>query len=237
MEVDTEKLISSIKIRPALYNKDDSMYYSHKKYKNKLWREVCQEVYKNWNQLSPQDKLEYARELQKRWKSLRTCFSRELALQRKEKIKREMTNDPIKKRKKYEYFNSLIFLLSEKRLEEYNTNKDSESESDPVERFSNIPEVPLYNGTEDQPGASFRMKIEPQYQEPVIYERMPMDERLLDMFKDYRQAESDEDKQFVLSLISYFKQLDSNTKLEARIEVLKLLQRFAHREEEARQYM
>lgn len=49
------------------------------------------------------------------------------------------------------------------------------------------------------------------------------DGRVLDYLKSVKQEESDEDKQFLLSLIPTFRKLDDKQKIEARIEILKLL--------------
>lgn len=57
--IEPEKLIKAIKKRPALYNKNDKMYHSHRKHKEKLWREIAEDVHANWNQLSQLQKVEY----------------------------------------------------------------------------------------------------------------------------------------------------------------------------------
>lgn len=54
-----ESLIKAIKARPALYNKQDPQFHSHKKFKYDLWREVCAEVDPNWEQMTPQNQMEY----------------------------------------------------------------------------------------------------------------------------------------------------------------------------------
>lgn len=61
-EIDTETLILSVKKRPALYNKNDSNYYSHKKHKSKLWIAVCKEVFAGWEDFKPQNKVEYGKQ-------------------------------------------------------------------------------------------------------------------------------------------------------------------------------
>lgn len=57
IEVNPLKLIKSIKCRPALYTKNDPMY-SHRKHKDRLWREVCMEVHPRWNELKPVERVE-----------------------------------------------------------------------------------------------------------------------------------------------------------------------------------
>ncbi|KAM3955736.1 uncharacterized protein ACR2FA_008107 [Aphomia sociella] len=230
-EIDTDKLIRAVKVRPGLYNKNDTMYYSHKKYKAKMWTDVCREVYSNWDHLRPQDKVEYAHELQKRWKSLRTCFTRELALQKKEKMKRDANEGPFKRRKRYEYFNQLTFLLNPESVEEIETAAaDSDDEgSDPLEG-----QIKAENFEYHDPGDS-RNNSEVNENVPLqqtLYERNgTVEEKILDMLREIKKDEVDEDRQFMLSLVPSFKKLSDKQKFEARIEMLRVLKNISFQDE------
>lgn len=72
------------------------------------------------------------REIQKRWQNLRTCFKRELRLQQK-----EIPGERTKKRRKYIYFDMLMFLLPT--VEETTVDDEITAEIDPETQ----PESPL----------------------------------------------------------------------------------------------
>ncbi|XP_059061347.1 uncharacterized protein LOC131854232 [Achroia grisella] len=228
-EIDTDKLIRAVKVRPGLYNKNDTMYYSHKKYKAKIWTDVCRDVYSNWDHLRPQDKVEYAHELQKRWKSLRTCFTRELALQKKEKIKRNSNEGPFKRRKRYEYFNQLTFLLNPDAVDEEVNEESDDEDSDPLES-----QIKAENFEYHDPGDT-KNNVDNNDSIPLqqsLYERnSTVEEKILDMLREIKKDETDEDKQFMLSLVSSFKKLNDKQKFEARIEMLRVLRNISFQEE------
>ncbi|XP_026756180.1 uncharacterized protein LOC113516036 [Galleria mellonella] len=229
-EIDTDKLIKAVKARQGLYNKNDTLYYSHKKYKTKMWTDVCREVYSNWDQLRPQDKVEYAHELQKRWKSLRTCFTRELALQKKEKMKRDANEGPFKRRKRYEYFSQLTFLLNPEAIEEAEVPAESDDEgSDPLEGHIKAESFEYHDPGDSRNNVDTNDSIPLQQ---TLYERNnTVEEKILDMLRDIKRDEVDEDRQFMLSLVPSFKKLNDKQKFEARIEMLKVLKNISFQEQ------
>ncbi|XP_013195569.1 uncharacterized protein LOC106138832 [Amyelois transitella] len=231
-EIEPEKLIQAVKIRPGLYNKNDPNYFCHKKYKSKMWTEVCKEVYGNWDNLRAQDKVEYAHELQKRWKSLRTCFTRELSLQRKEKLKRERNEGPYKRRKKYEYFDMMTFLLDPDSVEHTEVVNDSgDDSSDPLDQELIKAEY------EYEPSASrgriseSNLESAETFQQAVYTANDTVQEKILDMLKDLKKSDDDDDKQFMLSLVPSFKKLNDKQKFEARIGILKVLKAISFQDE------
>ncbi|CAH1966398.1 unnamed protein product [Acanthoscelides obtectus] len=80
---------------------------------------------------------EIGKEIQKKWKNLKDCFARELAPQRKVK-----SGEPAKKRRKYIYFDLLLFLLpsmndrptSSNTAPIENTNDNIQEEDTPTQR-------------------------------------------------------------------------------------------------------
>ncbi|CAH2093250.1 unnamed protein product [Euphydryas editha] len=201
-ELDTAKLIKAVQTRPALYHKDDKLYHSHKvthrKDKDKIWREVAEEVHENWNQLSELDKVEYVRKVQKRWKGVRTCFSTELKKQKKENLKRE-TDQKVKKRKRYEYFDILLFLMDT--INGGDKTRDSDDSDDPFDS-SYQPEEMIYDYGE--PSSDVKnvdtMKTETipeqNYPKPqVVCERDNiLEEKVQDILKDIKKDKDDEDR-------------------------------------------
>lgn len=53
--IDAELLIREVEKRPALYNKE-LREYSDRNLKEKLWAEVCIQLFPNWNELSAKEK-------------------------------------------------------------------------------------------------------------------------------------------------------------------------------------
>ncbi|XP_050300090.1 uncharacterized protein LOC126738694 [Anthonomus grandis grandis] len=104
--LDTERIIVEVEKRPALYNKE-LKEYSDRNAKEKLWIEVCANVIPKWHEISGAERKDRGKEVQKKWKNLKdSCFARELAAQKKIK-----SGEPAKKRRKYIYFDALLFLL------------------------------------------------------------------------------------------------------------------------------
>ncbi|CAB3230467.1 unnamed protein product [Arctia plantaginis] len=235
-EIDAETLIMSMKRRPALYNRNDPNYYSHKKYKAKLWIEVCKEVFPHFDSLKPQNKVEYGHELQRRWKSLRTCFTRELNMQKKEKLKKERNEGPMKKRKRYEYFDAMSFLLSSDNGEEEQDQEvtresdDSHESGDPLENVKN--ETMMYHsGNAGNNSHSFEVEADTGLLRPIYENRNEsLEDKILDMLKEIKKDEEDEDRQFMLSLVPSFRKLNAKQKFEARIEILRVLKDVTFRE-------
>ncbi|CAH2093255.1 unnamed protein product [Euphydryas editha] len=213
--INPEKLIKAVKMRPGLYKTKANFYKSHKR-KDKIWREVAKEIHENWNQLNQQHKVEYVREIRKCWQNLRTSFTRELKWQRKENIKQE-SDQHIKKRKRCEYFNDLLFLTD-------TTDPFDSSSSEPEEIISD------YGESSSDVKNAHTMKTETipeqNYPQPqVVCERNnTLEEKVLDMLKDIKNDEDDEDRQFMLSLVSTLRKLNAKQKSTARIEILKVLQ-------------
>ncbi|XP_004924396.1 uncharacterized protein LOC114242391 [Bombyx mandarina] len=227
-DVKSEKLIEAVKKRPALYNKSDTMYYCQKKNKIKLWIEVCQEVFSNWEQMSAHEKVELRHEILKRWKSLRTCFSRELSLQKKEKRSLEIDHEPIKRRKKYEYFGLMSFLLHPDAIGEFEITKETDEESsDPLDCMK----TEIYDEGQTSKVEIVNESVNNQFQ--PFYERNEnVDEKILEILKEMKKDECDEDRQFMLSLVPSFRKLNDKQKFEARIGMLKVLQEITFQEKE-----
>ncbi|KAH9640343.1 hypothetical protein HF086_001695 [Spodoptera exigua] len=238
--IDTEALILAVKKRPALYNKNDPYYYNNKKHKSKMWFDVCKEVFAAWDNFNPQTKVEQGHELQKRWKSLRTCFTRELSLQKREQA------EPSKKRKRkrYEYFDMMSFLLETGGDDEEgpsNTVKDSdESSSDPLETIKNEPAIYEASLQTDN-SAHFEVETEipaqagtttASYLRPVYDRSENLEDKILDMLKEIKKDEEDEDRQFMLSLVPSFRKLKAKQKFEARIEILRVLKEITFQDDE-----
>lgn len=178
-------------------------------------------------------------ELQRRWKSLRTCFTRELSMQKKEKLKKERNGLPTKKRKRYEYFDAMSFLLGSDNDEEEQVQvvnreyDDSHEAGDPLENVKNETMMYQNSGNTGNNSHSFEVEADTGLLRPIYENRNEsLEDKILDMLKEIKKDEEDEDRQFMLSLVPSFRKLNAKQKFEARIEILRVLKHVTFRESE-----
>lgn len=147
----------------------------------------------------------------RRWKSIRTCFVRELNHQKEEAEKRAQ-NIPVKRRKVYSYFRHMMFLAPD---EEGFTkfNEPDESDSDSSDDDNKNYQTPL--------NRKRRVKMEPEVDI----------KHFQNVFEPQIETENDEDKHFLLSLLPSFRKLSDKQKFDARIEILKVMRDIHNRGE------
>ncbi|XP_020296914.1 uncharacterized protein LOC109861604 isoform X2 [Pseudomyrmex gracilis] len=102
---DTERFIEEIQRRPAIYDVKRGEY-NDRNAKMTAWDEVCQVMVPNWAHLTDEDRNIQEKNLRGKWRNIRDYFMKELKLQKSHK------NGPAgRKRKKYVYFDRLLFLM------------------------------------------------------------------------------------------------------------------------------
>lgn len=147
------------------------------------------------------------RDVQKKWLNLRTCFSREL------KAQKTKSGQAASKRRKYMYFEKLLFLKSslDQRPTETNINSsDSEQEGENVES----------NATQDVTSNVEKQPNKTKKRNSATNNKIAdFQQSLLDMLKE----DLDEDKNFALSLVPTLKSLSDDEKFQAKIEILQIL--------------
>ncbi|XP_076163885.1 uncharacterized protein LOC143144889 isoform X2 [Ptiloglossa arizonensis] len=126
---DMDTFIGLIEKRPSLYMKN-LKEYTDTNVRKKLWEEVCTEIVPNWAELSAESRIKYGQEVQKKWLNLRSCFSRELRAQKNVK-----TGQSASKRRRYIYFEKLLFLLPT--MEQRSAENNVDSQSVALEEFEN----------------------------------------------------------------------------------------------------
>ncbi|XP_052745835.1 uncharacterized protein LOC128199634 [Bicyclus anynana] len=106
-DIDVSMLIQEIQNRPAIYDTSKPEYHD-RNLKRKMWDEVCCNIYSApvWTSMTSNEKTKFGKEIQTKWNSLRSCFRRELSAQ-----KNIPSGSERKKKRKYIYFDSLLFLL------------------------------------------------------------------------------------------------------------------------------
>lgn len=168
--------------------------------------------------------------LKKRWKSLRDCFSRELAKQKKDIINQEKNGGFLKERKKYEHFDEMLFLI------ECTYCGDSEQQDSDEESFNN--EDPLETETVNlkRERVSDTDNSDDNTNQIEVVEKKPkvLKKRKKTNQKFTSEAVDDEDRQFLISLLPSFKSLNAKQKLEAKIRFLNVMKDVCFRDDNCR---
>jgi hypothetical protein len=135
--------------------------------------------------------------VQKRWINLRTCFRRELNAQKNTK-----SGQAAIKRRRYVYFENLLFLLPciGNRQTEGNLEEDDS----------------LNDEDDDESGPSTSTPIPPRKKRTNVPKRTDVDEALLKALNET----NNEDTNFALSLVSLLQNLTAEEKLDAKIIIL-----------------
>lgn len=174
------------------------------------------------------------KELQGRWRNLRTCFRREVNKQRQE----EASGQTSKKRRKYVYYDQLLFLLPTMEdlppISETTTsltqgdNSETEDYPEVIQTTDQSQVDAVNNGSQagttptQQPTNIMLTKKPSQGQTKKNPNYV---ESLLTILKEKKDKHIDEDKYFLLSLVPSFRKLSDVQKLEAKIEFLTTLKR------------
>ncbi|XP_069815782.1 uncharacterized protein [Dendropsophus ebraccatus] len=106
MPIDGDHLISEVEARPALWDKA-AKGYSDRKLKARLWREVANAMFDDFDDLEPEEQAELDKSLRTRWKSIRDYFTKGM-------MEAERSGASPSKRKPISYEDSLRFLISKK---------------------------------------------------------------------------------------------------------------------------
>lgn len=160
-------------------------------------------------------------------------------MQKKEKLKKERNGLPTKKRKRYEYFDAMSFLLGSDNDEEEQVQvvnreyDDSHEAGDPLENVKNETMMYQNSGNTGNNSHSFEVEADTGILRPIYENRNEsLEDKILDMLKEIKKDEEDEDRQFMLSLVPSFRKLNAKQKFEARIEILRVLKHVTFRESE-----
>ena len=146
-------------------------------------------------------------EVQKKGNSLQNCFARELRLQKETK-----SGQGAKKRRKYIYFEKLLFLLPSVENREHRGNLNVRSSLSDTETES---EVACEEATGER-RREYGRRRKPATQKETY------EESLLKILEQKKPADTDEDINFTLSLVPILQSLDYK-KIEARIQITNVL--------------
>ncbi|KAK7867109.1 hypothetical protein R5R35_005833 [Gryllus longicercus] len=213
-DIDSELVINEVEKRPALFNKT-LKDYSDANLKSKLWEEVCLNVLSTiWGQLSTEKKKQAGTLVQRRWKNLRTCFARELREQKSVK-----SGQPAGKRRKYKFYDQLLFLLPTVEVRETSGNAEPVLSDEEHEETESAQRPPLVRS----PNTSSNLNKK---------KKRSYEESLLDILREKKETAShmdDSETHFALSLVPMLKALPTHRKIDAQIEILQVLRNFQDR--------
>lgn len=215
MDVNIEELITHVKQHPVIWDHSCEDYPSKLK-KRTAWEDVIIKFYPDYHEESELEKNSIERAIQRKWKSLRDCYSRELS-----KIKADNAKPGLKRqRKQYMYFKQLRFL---------GRALKSTSGIDNIEDLLLEAIGPVEEKVDSSRCAPRRMKLrnakEPVIEEPLIVsqEKCKKDES-----QGAQGLNNDEDRLFMLSLVPELKKIPDYMKLETKCEILNVIKRARH---------
>ncbi|KAG8232573.1 hypothetical protein J437_LFUL012949 [Ladona fulva] len=215
--IPAELLVNAVRKRPELY--DSSLKgYTKIHLRKKLWEEIFQEIYSDWNSWEEYQKIAKGREAMRRWKRLRDCFRREIANQAKSSV------EGCTPRKKYIYYDLLSFLLPSlkdcssipEKGSPYDDNSDSAKPAEVLSRASNF-------------SSPSTIKHRTSHSDlPATISNAPIElcSTFMSQERNMRQDEPiDDDKAFLLSLLPSLKQFDDSQKFTVRIEIMNAIRK------------
>lgn len=159
--------------------------------------------------------------VQRKWKNLRDCFRKEINLQKSSK-----SGDGRTKRRKYLYFEQLMFLMPSMESRDTSGNYSppqshdtgDEEQDDSVSQPATVTAIasshqPSTSGTSASHRGQTKKRKYPTYEESLLH------------IISQKNEDVDEDKSFLMSLLPSFKKLSPQQKLTTKVEYLQVLNR------------
>ncbi|KAF7382930.1 uncharacterized protein V1477_007987 [Vespula maculifrons] len=201
MNFDTEKFILEIEAHKAIWDSSCNDY-TNREIKKAQWEEIIN-IFAS-EDFTEKEKKEFGLNLQKRWKNLRSCFSREVR-----RMKNANNLSPASRKSPYIFYNQLQFL---KNINVDTNTENIYEENDPIE-----------DGT-----------LGPYSRHPTKLRKKSTDntnEELINILqtsmggRPWRETlEEDEDRMFLLSLLSSFKKIPEHKKSLTKIQIIQLIE-------------
>lgn len=150
--------------------------------------------------------------VQRRWKNLRTCFAREL---REQKLVK--SGQPASKRRKYKFYDQLLFLIPTVQVRETSGNAELNVSDEELEETENLQSPPVIPSTHTTSNS-------------MLNKKMSYEERLIHILEEKKNETAprvdDSDTNFALSLVPMLKAIPTHQKIDAQIQILQLLKNF-----------
>ncbi|XP_022830269.1 uncharacterized protein LOC111359066 [Spodoptera litura] len=210
MNFDTKKFIIEIQNRPCLWDSSLSEY-SDRNLKSKCWDELV-DIFKEKDVMTKQEKYNLIYTLQKRWKGIRGCFTRELNRQKSLKI--GVNSGP--RKSEYIFFKQLLFLQKVVTLKEPEVAADLEDHEPSIDS-----EASEYDDEAQEECLPKRRKTKQNTEEDTFLELLYRSFKRREQNKGLNQ---DEDRLFMLSLVGTLKQVPPNKKMATKIKIMSVLE-------------
>ncbi|KAH1021534.1 uncharacterized protein LOC109541876 isoform X1 [Dendroctonus ponderosae] len=220
--INTEELISEIENYPAIWDISCSDY-SNKHLKKNSWEAVLVKFYPDFAEKTYAEQNNIAVRVQRKWKSLRDCYTRELA-----KLKSEMSGSGCSGRKQYIYFNQLSFLQTSKKA---TTSRIAEELSDV--RSEEMVEVIIEENIEsNEIPVSPMLRAKARRRKTTSSSSKKSEDKLFVALANQimktkaGDVEKDEDTLFMLSLVTELKKVPDDLKLDVKSELINVFRKF-----------
>ncbi|XP_022817861.1 uncharacterized protein LOC111350484 [Spodoptera litura] len=218
MSFSIERLITEIECRPALWD-CRVKEYSERLLKRDAWEEVCSVLDPNYDDYTKAEKLNKAAFIQKKWKGIRDAFVREL---KKSNQKGAPTHKP------YTYYDNLSFL---KPIYETISNTKMKRDGEDNSLYGEVQDDENYDS--DDSSSNDISQLAPVNKSNYYTSRKRKHEdaffKLLSdhvKSKKLQNVHNDPDRQFLLSLLPDFKNIDSSVKFDLKFEVMSIIKKY-----------
>ncbi|XP_077300365.1 uncharacterized protein LOC143921112 [Arctopsyche grandis] len=214
MSYTIERLIIEIESRPAIWD-SRTKEYSNRIIKRNAWEELCAALKPNFEEMTSAEKCLTGTTIQKKWKSIRDAFSREL------KKNNSKSGSGTKISKPYAYFNNLLFLkplYETKPKEQDNTDGNEILNIEDDINDDHINASDIYVQT-TKPSTSGKRK----YEEHLF---KILADSVLNKRRNMETGDNDPDKQFLLSLLPDLKNMDQSTKFDVKFDIMSVMKRY-----------
>ncbi|KDR17414.1 uncharacterized protein LOC110831754 [Zootermopsis nevadensis] len=222
---DVEHFIRNVRDRPSIWD-SSSQEYSDRLKKHACWLEICRIHYADFDEMVEKKRRDIGLELQKKWKNLRLAFVREVS-----KLKMLKSGNGSEKRTKYPYYDMLSFLLP------VVSNKQTISNiNQSLQRSKNDGQLQPQNSASSShvPSGVKRSKKTKDTVENIcdvrnrsLSQKAKAEKKIFDMeAKLQEELTDDEDKHFLLSLLSHVKKVPDDLKLQMRTEVMQVVMKY-----------
>ncbi|KAG5888281.1 hypothetical protein JTB14_006669 [Gonioctena quinquepunctata] len=228
MYIDTERLITAVRLRPMLWDLSHNLY-KERDAKLKAWIEVCQSLFPNFDALCDSGKKLIEKNVLQRWKTARDAYVRCRAMNTK-------SGSGSEKRKKYIYFENMQFIDKkhvEKTEDSFEANQDTinASQIHNVQLIKQETSHDVHSSNQnainddqydtDASETNIMVQSEPQKRRRKNSEEFDFDREMLQILKDNSKLMQNDDMAFFCSLLPIMQTFSMNQKLLFRSEVLK----------------
>lgn len=203
--------------RPVLWD-TRCKAYSNKVLRGRAWKEICGIFVSSFNEMNSLEKNKAVVEMQRKWKSFRDSFRREIS-----KTKKGPAAET--GRKEYMYFKQLLFLMPicETKPEGAEDGEKEESSSQTANVEDESSSTPT--ASQNRPATCNKRKCA-----SVSSEEQLLFKTLQKLETRTSEKENDPDRHFLLSLLPHFKSVPDSLKLDVQMEFLDILKRYTQHE-------